>query len=1190
MAKMTFTPMQQRAIDVGQKNILVSAAAGSGKTAVLTERVLKMLTATPPVPADSLIIVTFTVAASIEMRERIEKKLMDLLEDDPQNELLKHQQFLLSRAKISTIHALCSSLIREQFQQLGLPPKFRLAEQTEINNIKVELLEELLEQGYRTADPAFLALANTYTDRDDRLLSELILKVYDWILKYPFPTAQLARYHTFYDAKPLSETDWVQILREEWILPTLADAKRWLQEAKDLAMADDKLIKCYYPALEQDVDQLTILYNTLREGRWDDACHIASTLEKVNLKAARGVEDKELLERIKLLRGSALEQVKKIQETFLCIDSKAFLEDQVFLSQTLQTLFSVVTDYMNRVAEHKLALGILDYTDLEHFALQLLVEETEKGYQKTPLAVTLSEQYTELLIDECQDINYLQNLIFWALSKGEQTMNRQEAVPQSENLFMVGDVKQSIYRFRNAVPELFVAKKKQFAKGSEQEELISLGHNFRSRAEVTEPINFIFEAIMTERFGGIDYDDKEALVPAARYEPYDGAFAELHLVESKRKTKGKSTEEQDEEQPDAMDREMDYLIALIERMVQEGYQVQGPSGLRPCRYRDFCVLLRTKKGKIDRMIKRMQEAGLPSFAEADTGYFNAPEVFMMLQLLRVIDNPLQDIPLFGVLTSPMFLFTPDEVVEIRLQEPKRSLYFGVTALAETGDVKCMQFLRTLMLLRQQANQLTLEQMIQLIYDHTGFLSLMEMQQSGRQKRANLCLLLHYAAAYEQLGGQGIDGFLRYLDRSIARGEDFSGANVSSEQADVVRVMSIHGSKGLEFPICIVANLSKSFNEQDLSKEVVFDADDGVALHIRKPKTHQRYSNLALEYFKQKQRLASRSEELRVLYVAATRAKEKLILIGSTGKGRAQKIAKEVQNSNNLSQYASRCNNMLDWILAATCRVTGFAECYLEEPLSKTMTLPLRFFYHDDQAVGETTTEERVFTKQPDQAIVDCLQKRLSFCYPHQEMTVLPVKVTATQLAKQQQTAFEAIPKRTLKDRTVLDGAARGTALHTFMQYADFSGAVLDLSAEVTRLVDQNFLTEQQGRALNLKAIQNFLASPLYQRMKQAQKLHREYAFLYGVPAQVVEESLSSQYEKEVILMQGIADLVIEEEDGIVIVDYKTDRLSNVADFEERYSRQLQLYGQALPDYFQKPVKECLIYALHLGKSIAIPMA
>lgn len=1181
MATIKFTEAQQHAIDIQSGNVLVSAAAGSGKTAVLTERVLRLLTKEDPVYADALIIVTFTVAASVEMRQRIEQKLQEALRRDPQNELLQTQQLLLPKAKISTIHALCSGLIREHFHLLSLPPKFRLADSTEVGNLQAEQLQLLLEAQYQEKSPAFLALSVYFTEKDDSLLAQLIEQVYQFILKQPFSLSLLPQYLNQLTADSYLDSELGQLVYQSFLRHQIDHALQLLCMAQHKAQDEGAVATAYGPALQEDVQMVRCVKQALEEGDWDGACTVVKLHKKPRLSAVRNFDDPEMLQQIKDLRGMGYDKFDKIADSFLCVDSTAHRDDQQTLKSVLTTLFSLVARYHQAVAEQKRQLGILDYNDLEHLALQLLVQQTDTHIEKTAVATALSAQYAEVLVDECQDINRLQNLIFWALCKGTSSMPIAQSTASADNLFMVGDVKQSIYRFRNAVPELFVQKRKTFAEDQTVGTTILLQENFRSRDSVTEPINHLFSRAMTARLGGLYYTPEEALKVGATFTPCDRANTELHLLEVGTLQNGEHT----------LDYEADYIATMIQKMVRERYPVQTKAGMRPCTYRDFCILLRSRKGKVERYLSRLQQKNIPCFAESNTGYFNAPEIVAMLQLLRVIDNPMQDIALFAVLTSPLFCFTDDKVVAMRLQQRKGALYFGLLELAKQDDYQCNHFLSVLQQFRDKAALLPIDRLIQYIYDHTGFLSLMQLQSSGDQKRANLCLLLHYAEQYQALGGYGVDGFLRYIDRSIARKEDFSSANVLSSQANVVQIMTIHGSKGLEFPICILADLAKPFNQMDSHKELLCHPRYGVAVQTRKPATHQKYSNLLRESLRVCEQQESKSEEMRVLYVAMTRAKEKLILVG-TDRNMGQKIeriASQMAWGGDPANLLCDQRSMIDWLIAGYSDVVGFSACY-HTPQRTEVPCAIDFFYQYLELDEEVDDGQVTFEVPADPALLATLQAQIAHVYPDKPLTLLPAKVTATKLAKQDQGAdLSALEPMVKIDGQALDGAARGTILHAFMQYADFARAKQDLNAEIDRLVARGFLQADQARVLYKKSIYAFLKSDLYRRIESAVQAHREYAFLYGVEACRIDQSLQDRYPDEQVLLQGIADLVLVEADGVTIVDYKTDRLTDPAEFIERYAGQLALYRQALADYFDRPIKQCLIYALSIDQTIEIPV-
>ncbi|MGI5958385.1 MAG: helicase-exonuclease AddAB subunit AddA [Massiliimalia sp.] len=1189
MGNVKFTPAQQNAIDVRNGNILVSAAAGSGKTAVLTQRVISLLTGETPVDADRLVIVTFTVAAAVEMKQRIEKKLAELLEQDPENALLQTQQTLLSRAHISTVHSLCSELIREHFEQLGLPSVFRVAEENELSVIKRELLDQVMEQCYEQNQPEFLHLCDRLAGKDDSRITEMVLKLYDYIRCYPEPLSLLSRFEKDYEkTAPVLETDWGKEVFSE-TMSYFHKAEQSLLLALEQMAGEEQVKKQYGPAFEQDLDQLRLAMQSLKEKDWDRAVSVLRHWDKKRLNAVRGYEDKAFLEVLKQHRKDADDLIGIVRGKYLVTTQAEYEEDLEEIHQVLVPLFSLVRLFYEQMEEEKAARGILDFGDLEHFAFKLLVVHKEGSYQKTSVAKELAEFYEEIMVDECQDINLIQNLIFWALSKGKDTIEDagDAVLTSSENLFMVGDVKQSIYRFRNAVPSLFIRRSHLFPDYSGDPDQkgncarILLQNNFRSRKEVTEAVNFFFSHAMSEGLGEMEYGPQEELVASAAFSSLTSgakAKAELHILSLE--------QDEEEEKQEKIDAEASYIASLIEKMVVSGYPVQDGGQMRPCRYQDFCILLRAQKGKAQKYVEKLKEAKINCYADMSTGYFNSFEIAVMLDLLRVIDNPLLDIPLFSVLLSPMFGFTADDMAAIRLVDKKAPLYLNLQVMAQQGNMQCLEFLETLSRLRSQALILPTQRLIQKIYDETGFVFVVESMVSGEQKRANLRLLLSYAENYEAIGYRGLSGFIHFIDRAIERGEDFSCANTVSEKADVVRVMSIHGSKGLEFPICIIGDLGKQFNLQEITQSYLFHSNEGFGMNIRRPEQHKEYSNLPLEAIRLVSRREILSEEMRTLYVAMTRAKEKLILVGTCAD--PEKLAAKYAKSPADAFSLVRQKSYLQWMISVLGQSKQLAEAFPNLELSGKEESPYEIICGSALKGEGDQVEEIAFESVPDEAILKQLRSSIEYQYPYEELSQLPAKVTVTKLAKEKQgQETELLDDLVLEDTETFTGAQKGTILHHFMQYADFTAAKQDLEEEIQRLVEQSFLTGKEAEQLNRKKIQAFFRSSLFQRIQQAPAVYREYAFLYEITAFQVEEEISSDFAQEKILMQGIADMVIEEEDGVVIIDYKTDYLKEPEAFLERYGEQLRIYREALGAYFDLPVKECILYSLYLEREISV---
>ncbi len=1174
-----FTPHQQEAVNVVGGNILVSAAAGSGKTAVLTERVVKLLTGENPISADRIIVVTFTVAAADEMRRRISGRLTELMEENPSDEWLQSQYLLLPRAKISTIHSLCSALIKENLQKLGLSGDLRIAEESELAVLKQDAVNEIMEKFYQEKNPRFLELVEFTCTRNDRPLSELILSVYDFIRSFAFPLDFLDQTQQMYDhALGLDDNPWVDEVSRH-VRTGLSQCLSILKGCIGEIEQDEQVAEKYLESFLSDYNQILSVLRLVESGKFSEACEKSRQLERLPLKGVRKYGAPEFLDSLKGRRQKVYDIAGGILKRFLSFSDADFLEDTAKLSPMISMLFDCVRSVYERIEEKKRENDQLDYADLEHFALRLLVEKTPDGYRKTKTAGELSELYEQIMVDECQDINEVQNLIFQLLSRNET------------NLYMVGDVKQSIYRFRKAMPKLFIEKKKAFhpfdphSHQDTSEETIVLESNFRSRKEVCDVVNYLFTQIMSSEMGEIEYGEGEALDAGASYDKYEDSCPEVHILDYSR--------DSDEEKSAA---EARYIGNLIRSMVEGGYQVQDKKGMRTCSYRDFAILLRSFQGKAPTYAGELKALGVPCFSSTSEGYFDAYEVAVILNLLRIVDNPLLDVPLLSVLLSPLGGFTPDQTAEIRLARKNVPFYLALRELAGSGNSACSSFVEFLSGLRRKAAILTTDALIQEIYDQTDFPALAYAMGGGEQKDANLRLMLTYAEKYEQIGTGGLSGFLRYVDRMIEGGQDFSCANTSSSHADCVQIMSIHASKGLEFPVCIVADCGKKFNKSDLNSRVQMNSELGFSMKISDPDTLRSYTSFPFEAIRLKSEKETISEEMRVLYVAMTRAKEKLILVMTIpgAENRLKGIADSIGEDSRISPFEVFSAQGYDgWILSAMLRHPDFYPIRKRIERTELPLLPADFhvrgIYVPLSGEREQAAEPvREFLAKPSGEVTEKLMDALHYQYPYQPLTEVPAKLTVTQIAKQargEKVTLEARPA--FLQQQGLSPAQRGTILHSFMQFADFELAERDLTMEIERLKQKKFLTAEEAAVLNRPKIEAFLRSPLYRRMKSAEELLREYKFLYFIPAGEVDDTLPKPFSEEKILIQGIADCLMFEKEGITIIDYKTDYSNQEQVLAQRYFDQLRIYKAAIEQAFSKPVRQCLLYSLHLEKEIEI---
>lgn len=1181
MAKLEFTPHQREAIEAQGGSLLVSAAAGSGKTAVLTERVIRLLTGERPVEADRLVVVTFTVSAAEEMRSRISGRLAERIAAEPANEQLLNQQLLLSSAKICTIHSLCSSLIQENAQSLGLPDMPRIVEEADLAVIKANALEEVFEECYSGEDEAFRMLVEFTCIRNDRPLSEMVLALYDYIRSFAFPLDYLDRALSFYEeSSSMSGSVWGRSVCGH-LSSALSYCVGILKNCMEEMSVDDAVSEKYGSAFSHDAEQFSYIEQLVRQGRLDEAAACAKQVERIGLSPVKNYSSRGFLDYLQGRRKKVYEVFEDIRERFLSYTGEDFADDVSKLAFHCRTLFRVTRRLYEKIEEKKREEEVLDYSDLEHLALSLLVEETPDGRQKSAVARGLSERYEEIMVDECQDINEVQNLIFTLLSRDET------------NLFMVGDVKQSIYRFRKAMPQLFMEKRKSYSRYHpdihtlQSKETILLETNFRSRREVCDMVNFVFSQLMTEEVGEVRYTEEEELVPGAVYPDYAEACPEIHILDYSR----------DSEEDKAV-AEARYIAGRIREMVDSGYQVASKTGLRHCTYRDFAILLRSHKSKAPIYAGELEAAGVPCYSESSEGYFDSYEVMVMLNLLRVIDNPLLDVPLLSVLMSPMFSFPADKITEIRLAKRNVPFYTALLLRGEQGDEACRSFAETLRGFRQKAATERVDTLIQEIYETTDFLSLACVMAGGGERDANLRLLLTYAERYEGFGANGLSGFLRYINRIIDSGGDFTVANTVSAGSDAVRILSIHKSKGLEFPICILADCGKKFNKQDLNGRFQMNASLGFSMKITDAENLKSYKSLPFEAIRLKTERESISEEMRVLYVAMTRAKEKLILVLTLPHAQAklQSAADARASASKPPPYeVFRAQGFDGWLLCALIAHPAFEEIRRQIGRgglpSVPASFPMRAFLAPLSSEAREASEvQRVFTAASSKELSRELAGRIHFQYPFAELTGLPAKLTVTQIAKAARAEKITLEKRpAFLQSKGLTPAQRGTILHSFMQFADFERAERDLAGEVERLVVQKFLTREEAGALNLPKITAFLHSPLYHRMKNAQKLYREYKFLYFVRAGEVEPEISPEFAQTEILIQGIADCLLFEPEGIVIVDYKTDYENDPSVLAERYYDQLRIYRDAMEQAFSLPVKQCLLYSLHLEREIEIPL-
>ena len=1159
MSEKKWTKAQQHAIDDRGGTLLVSAAVGSGKTAVLVERAVQLITdEAHPVAADRLLIVTFTRAAAEELRGRIAVRLAEASSENPQNVFLRRQRILLGRANISTIDAYCMQLLKRYFSELSIPPDFGLADDATAFTLRQNTLSAVLETQYEDAD--FCAFASLYgRARSDFPAAVSVLALYDYLRSLPNPHAALEAMCQSYETDaPLSQTAWGEVLLQE-AKSSVKNIQRLILTAR-VMVGEEEALANYDAALTEDAAFLKMLAELLSARRWDDALCAVQNYQPPNFKPIRGYEGGDM-DKVKALRVAEKDALKKMQEhIFICTEAE-FAADRLRIAPMIRALARAVTAFETQFFAVKLEEKILEYSDFEHLALQLLCDENG---QKTAIAHVLSHGFDAVMVDEYQDTNALQALLYQCLANED-----------GSNLFFVGDVKQSVYRFRLASPAIFIEKRTEFAQAKEGEHpaTIVLDHNFRSAGNVIAQINMVFETLMSKEVGDVVYSTEESLKQGAN-SSYDGGPLELKILD----TSLDNTEIGDTE-----------LVAdTIVRMVKDGFLVRDKDGERPCRYDDFCILLRTR-GKFALYAAALSRRSIPAFADTGESWLSAPAVSPIISFLRVIDNPGQDIHLAATLLSPLFDFTPDDLTALRLLAPRTSLF---AALLQSKDEKVCDFCTMLRNLRARSGVMPVEALCTEIFAVTHYFAAVGATENGAADRENLRCFTAFAAASAMGGNGGLSGFLRYLDSLLESGAQHSAAAAHPAQGSV-SIMTIHRSKGLEFPICILADAAHKFNLRDTANPVLLHPTLGIGLNLR-AQEGDLFSTAPHKAIRLALRAESVSEEMRILYVALTRAKDKLIVTFAHDKPLAllEDLATMLAGTDVASDYlVGQQLCFANWLclvalLHPDCdalrKSVGAATLLLLDTNSR-MTAEIVSMEEEN---AQTQEVDFVRTAQPDADLLAALHENFAREDALLPLQSLPAKLSVSALSHKGAAPVLARPAFLYQEG--LTAAERGTAQHAFLQFADFAAATENLQAEIARLVAQNYLDAVLAQKLPLQNIMAFLETPLAKRMQTAEKLLREYDFITAIPAKFVAE-MPENLQYQPVLVQGIADAVLLNGTTAEIVDYKTDRGKTAAEFLAAYTQQLMLYKAAIEKRLCVRVTACTIYSFAQNAEIAVPL-
>ncbi|EML9213153.1 helicase-exonuclease AddAB subunit AddA [Clostridioides difficile] len=1273
MSSPKWTKEQLEVIESRECNLLVAAAAGSGKTAVLVERIIQMITSREnPIDIDKLLVVTFTNAAASEMRERIGDAIGKALDENPENKHLQNQLVLLNKSSITTIHSFCLDVIKSNFHRINLDPNFRIGDQTECAILKQEAIEEVFEDLYEERDEGFLNLVESYAERGgDKEVQDIILGIYSFAMASPEPKKWLidsAERFNIDENFDFSQSIWARA-----ILDTVKIEINGLCLNMERALKEVESIE----ELETFAEKLSVEYKKIADisqacnKSWDEAYKKMASMSFENyVKGVKRISKdapsyiKESKEKAKTIRDKTKKSLESIVSATFNKDNDSIREEIKYLYNIVKPISSVVLRFEEEYSNKKREKGIIDFNDIEHFALNILTDVDEKGnIVPSDIAVGYRNKFYEIFIDEYQDSNLVQEVLLKAVANTE-----------TPNRFMVGDVKQSIYRFRQAKPELFLQKYNNYndKKGSSHRKIM-LYKNFRSREEVVDAVNYIFENIMNENIGEIEYTEKERLNLGANFnvdtdeKSIIGGATEIHLIQKDNKLdddiindkddriNNKEDEIEEEEKLDNIQLEARMVGNIIKDLmkVNEDGKIQkvydkGIDGYRPVEFRDIVILLRATSAWAPVFADELMNMDIPTYADVGVGYFDTIEIKTILSLLQIIDNPMQDIPLISVLKSPIFGFTPEDLIDIRVQSKDKIFYEVLKSTAEYDGFtdsqnenesefipseecinKSKDFLTKLKEFKEKSMYMSTDEFIWYLYTKTGYYAYVGALPGGSQRQANLKVLFERAKQFEETSLKGIFNFVNFIEKLKKSSSDMESAKTLGENANVVRIMSIHKSKGLEFPVVICSAMGKNFNTQDFKKSILYHHNLGYGPQFVDYERRISFPSIAKEALKSKINIENLSEEMRVLYVAFTRAKEKLIITGSTRniQDSIKRWSNGIESLDTISQYEIlKGKNFLDWIMPCVLRHRDLSNLLEEVGLDAVFNVEHnskwygKLWNKNDILVEKKSDEEKesieeilekIDVDSPDSDYYSEIEEKLNYIYPYEFSTRKPATISVTEIKKIQNnyeeelinTIFEqkVILKKPLfiqneEEREKISGTERGTIVHLVMEVLDLKNvsSVNDIKSQIRGFVSKGIITEKQASIVNPYKIYKFFASNIGKRMLNAEIINREksiYAQVNMKDIYIYEKLINNDdkklYDNESVMLRGIVDAYFEEDNQIVLVDYKTDFVNeeNINQIIEKYKKQLDLYADIIETLTGKSVKEKCIYLFGVDEAV-----
>lgn len=1254
MGETKWTNEQMEAINTRNCNLLVAAAAGSGKTAVLVERIIRIITNEEnPVDIDKLLVVTFTSAAAAEMRERIADAISKALEKNPNSKNLQKQLTLLSRSNITTMHSFCLDVIKNYFYTIDLDPSFRIGDETEGTLMKSEIINDLFEELYEEDDNEFKALVEAYSSsRDDEKLKDMVLNLYRFSMSGPWPEKWLYDKAESFNINTLNElnnSEWITVLKEN-IEVEIHGFINMVKKAIDIINDTDGLSP-YLETFNSDLTYLSNVYESLDKGLIE-LYEALNLIEFIKLKTVRKntVSDENAQNTVKSIRDTIKKKIKALNDDVFAFTPEEALDGLRSVYPFMKTLSRITLEFSKRFTEKKRDKNLLDFNDLEHLALKILINRGEDGnIEASNVADHFRDYFDEVLVDEYQDSNNVQETIINLVSR----KNLKEP-----NVFMVGDVKQSIYRFRQAKPELFLDKYNEYSlQSGSNNRKIQLYKNFRSREEVINGVNYIFKMLMSNIVGELEYTDEEALNLGANFQDNNedntviGGEIELHILDKSRTLnveEAEILEDSDDENKREEEEDIDAITLearIVSRRIHELFNEKdgkkfkvldkSTNEYRDVKYSDIVILLRVTKNWSEVFLDELGFEGIPVYADTGSGYFESIEIRTIMSLLKIIDNPLQDVPIIAILRSNIIGFSTEELSDLRILNKElyfyeiiMKIYNGDYKVNEELKLKCDKFIKDLNRWREKSIYTPIDEFIWFLYMDTAYYGYVGAMPNGKLRQANLKILFQRAKQYESTSFKGLFNFINFINKLRRSSGDMGSAKVLGENEDVVRIMSIHKSKGLEFPIVFTCGMGKQFNLMDLTNSILYHEELGFGPDYVNLKTRNSYSTLAKEAIKKKIRLETLSEEMRILYVAFTRAKEKLIITGAT-----RNLEKAI---NNWVSAASLDENLvlpsevlkgksyLDWIAMAMCKhrdgeklreyVGANKDCVKND----FSTWDIKFWSKELligdkilEPVDEFENKELLITSKI-QAVDKEVNRRLGYKYKFIEGKGLPSNISVSDLKKRELLddnndgidALEVFKEKNvikpkfLQEEKGISAAERGTIIHYVMQRLDLKrvNTISQIKSQIEEMILDKSITEKEASVVWYKKILEFYNSNLGKRLLESYNsnrlVHRELPFFTEISSTDFDEKLDKiVFKDEMIRLQGIIDCFFEEEDGLVLLDYKTDyvEMGREEEMVDRYKSQLKYYKDALEKITGRKVKDSYLYLFYIDKELLLKL-